>query len=127
MIPDFEDEGPLAKVEPEEAFDERSAYLDEMGRTLREGITLQVELEAKGPLYEYIVWRWQNAAQAMADLTETDPADVAEITRLQTIIREWKEALRFLNEKFAAADEAESHLTEEENHPQPTMETPDDA
>ncbi len=84
-------------------------------RTVRVGADVVVDLQTKGPLYEYIKSRRYDAKLALVDLVNTPAEDSLRIAKAQAAIVEYLRASEWVNTSLANAEMAEEELNGEQN------------
>lgn len=89
---------------------ERSRLLQKAGQDAADIIN---DVEADGPLSQYVKARRLEAAEALRVLAEIDPESAVQIATAQASVREYLRVCEWVHQRLEAADEAEREIKEE--------------
>jgi hypothetical protein len=100
-------------------FDPDQLMLDELDRrqdlekATGKAAAVTIDLQDRGPLYQYVMERREDAARALGALVDIDPKEAVDIALLQQIVREYVRACQWIRGSLDDAAHAEKMIAEE--------------
>lgn len=108
-----EDKSTVRLYNEYDTYDENLEEIIQINRVTTAAANIEMELESRGPLYDYLLDARHGAVSALTALVTVDPRDSVEITRLQQQALRFSDICEHIRGTMEYAKEADKFINEE--------------